>query len=204
MSVADSAVPPAAPDLAAFLTQHVPVQEGEARWAGGTMPLHIAAYLGEAEPPMAYVTSVRCVVLSGESVLALRNRDDWHCVPGGRREADETPEDTIRREVLEEAGWSIGSRPRMIGFVHLRHLAPRPPGYRFPHPDFLWLIYTAEAGQHVPGAKLDDDYEEESVFVPFADATARLNAQSLFYLQAALQRRAGRARPPESEHDATR
>ena len=126
-------------DLTAFLARHKPVTNADALWRGGTIRLRSDSYLSRDSPPLAYVTSVRSVVLRRDDVLTVRNRDEWHVLPGGRREEGETPEQTVRREVLEEAGGLIG-RPVQLGFTHLHHLTPKPSDYEYPYPDFLWLV----------------------------------------------------------------
>ena len=156
-------------DLAAYLGRLVPIETTTALWADGTMPLRITEYLTAEVPPLAYVTSARAVVFRGDDVLALRNRHSAHVVPGGRREEGETVEQTIVREVIEEAGWLVRVGPQ-FAVVHLQHQAPRPADYRFPYPDFLWVIHVAEAIAPQPGAKSADDYEAEAVFRTVAEA----------------------------------
>ena len=176
-------------DLTAFLARCVPIDEERAVWADGTMPLTITSFLGNQLPPLELATSVRSIVLRGNAVLVLHNRDSVHIMPGGRREPGETLEETVRREVLEESGWSI-TRPTLLGFRHLRHLGPKPSDYAFPYPDFFWLIYVASATGFVAGAKAEDDYERDAAFhsvdsMPTLDVT---RAERL-YLEAALNHR---------------
>jgi 8-oxo-dGTP pyrophosphatase MutT (NUDIX family) len=177
-------------DLAAFLARQTPLAEGTTSWVSGTVPLRVTWYVGNELPPLEYVNSVHSLVLRGNSVLVLRNRDgSYHIVPGGMREPGESLEATLRREVLEETGWTIDA-PRLLGCTHFHHLAPRPPAYVHPYPDFLWVVYVAEAAEHVPGAKLADDYEMEAVFRPIVDVGAlALDAGQRLYLDAALKAR---------------
>lgn len=160
------------------------------RRSGQPQPLHIAGYLDDELPPLEYVTSVRSVVLCGDENLVMRNLDETHVLPGGRRERGEAIEETLRREVLEESGWTLkGIAP--LGFAHLRHLGGRPPGYdKYPHPDFLWLVFAAEADEFAPGMKDPDGYEVESKLLPFEDAFALdLSPVNRMYLEAAVSRR---------------
>ncbi len=175
-----------APDLAAFLARYKPVAKGEAVWRGGIIRLRIASYLSRDSPPLAYATSVRSVVRRGEEVLTVRDRDEWHVLPGGRREGGETPEETLRREVLEEAGVRIDP-PVQLGFMHLHHVTPEPSGYEYPYPDFLWLVYVSHAGAVDDRARVVDDYEEEAVFRTAAEARMLdLSGESRLFLEAAL------------------
>jgi ADP-ribose pyrophosphatase YjhB (NUDIX family) len=157
------------PDLAAYLGRLVPMGTATAMWGDGTMPLRITGYLTSEPPPLAYVTSARAVVFKGDEVLVPRNRHSYHVVPGGRREAGETPEQTIVRELLEETGWLVRVEP-LVAVTHLQHQGPKPEGYPYLYPDFLWSIHVAAAVSPRPGAKLADDYEEEAVFRPIAEA----------------------------------
>jgi ADP-ribose pyrophosphatase YjhB (NUDIX family) len=175
-------------DLAAFLARHTPRAEGSVVW--GEDPLRITAYLGHEQPPLAYVTSVRSLVFRGDALLVLRNRDGIHIMPGGRREAGETLEETLRREVLEETSWTLCA-PIMLGFMHFHQLSPKPPGLPYPHPDFVQVVYRAEAADCVPDARLPDDYEIDATFRPIADVLT-LALDERLYLEAALQERSAR------------
>ena len=116
----------------------------------GGDPLRITAYLGHEQSPLAYVTSVRSLVFRDDALLVLRNRDGAHIVPGGRREAGETLEETVRREVLEETGWVLRA-PIMLGFMHFHNLSPKPPGHPYPYPDFIQMVYMADP--HAPAGR---------------------------------------------------
>ena len=155
-------------DLQMFLADKIPFHETEALWADGTMPLRVCYFRSDEQPSEQFVTSVRCLVFQNDSILVLRNRKGNHILPGGRREEGETFEQTLRREVAEETGWTVESISR-LGFIHLKHLKPKPPGYQFLHPHFFQIVYTARASKYVPDLMCDDDYEEESTFVPIGE-----------------------------------
>ena len=60
-------------------------------------------------------------------------------------------------------------------------------GYEYPYPDFLWLVHVSEAGAVVDRGRVVDDYEEEAVFRPAAEArTLELSGESRVFLEAAL------------------
>lgn len=152
-------------DTRSFLAGKTPFHETETRWAEGTLRLRVRYYRSDELPPDKYVTSVRCILVKGDSVLVLRNREGYHILPGGRREAGESFEQTLHREVAEETGWTIRAVSR-LGFIHLEHKEPKPAGYRFPHPHFFQIVYAACASKYMPDSMGDDDYEESAAFVP--------------------------------------
>ncbi|MCA9959853.1 MAG: NUDIX hydrolase [Anaerolineales bacterium] len=157
-------------DLQQFLAQYEAQLIEMTTWRNGTMPLRLAYYLGAELPPSAYISSVRAVLLHEGAVMVVRDlTNDYHVVPGGRREAGESFLDTLRREMLEETGWTLRN-PRPLGFVHFHHLAPKPDGYAFPYPDFLQQVYVAEAHTFMPEARDVGGYEVETGFQPIHDA----------------------------------
>ncbi len=183
-----------APDLAVFLARHTLLTEELAVWGAGTLPLRITAYLGSESPPLPYITSVRSLVFRDDALLVLRNRDGAHVLPGGRREAGGTLEETLRRGVLEETGWTVHA-PTMLGFMHFHHLSPRPPGHPYPHPDFVQVVYMAEGQRYAPDARVPDDYEIDARFRPLSTVEApELSPGEQLYLATALRRRASAGR----------
>jgi hypothetical protein len=93
--------------------------------------------------------------------------------------------------VLEEAGWRLTKpSPSQLGFLHFHHLSPKPPGYAYPYPDFIQVVYVAQAGAFVPDARFSDDYELDSAFRSVAEVrTLPLSAGERLFLEAALKRR---------------
>jgi ADP-ribose pyrophosphatase YjhB (NUDIX family) len=171
--------------LRAFHRERTPAVVDQVRWAEKDLPLQIVCYRDTTVPPIAYISSVRCVLLRDSDVMVQRDRTTTHILPGGRREGDESVEAALRREVREETGWAI-TAPRLLGFMHFHDPNPAPPGHPYPHPDFLQMVYTARATILVPGARLDDGYELSSVFVPIANAIRLpLSTRERFFLAAA-------------------
>lgn len=189
-------VPATAPALTAYLARLTPVGERE---HVGREAVRMTSYLTDVLPPLEHVWAVRCVVLRGQSVLAMRTGDAAHVLPGGRREPGETLAQTLERELLEETGWTV-TEPRQIGIVHLHWLIPREqtPQHASPsslfYPDFLWLIYAAEAGAHHPEAMLHHPHEGLPEFLPLSNVTTasllarRLALENRIFLAAALRR----------------
>ncbi len=138
-------------------------------WGGGTLPIHTRSYATSQYPPEELVTSARCIVIQDQSVLVVGNSGGEHVLPGGGVEPGETYEEAVRRELFEETGWAVGDLT-YLGFLHLKHQAPKKEGYRFPHPDFFHPIYSALAISRHIDRRIADDYEETSRFVPFDEA----------------------------------
>jgi ADP-ribose pyrophosphatase YjhB (NUDIX family) len=160
-------------ELAEFLASGIKVAEDSTIWDEGRMPLAITYRLSDTLPPLKYVSSVRAVLLHNDKVMVVRDgKNHYHILPGGRREEHETLEETLRREILEETGWTMKG-VSLLGFIYLHHLSPRPPDYTFPYPDFLWTIYMAEADRYLPEKQVQGKYELEADF-RFVDETREL------------------------------
>lgn len=173
-------------ELDLFLVRCSPVVSEAVVW-GERMRLRATAYLSKGAPPLRYVTSVRAVVLCEGSVLVQEDKDSRHVLPGGRREGNESLEITLRREIGEETGWSLG-RVEALGFTHFLHLDPKQPGYAYPHPDFFQIVYVAEAVAYSPETRLDDGYEIGSEFLSVAAVRhLPLTRIERVYLDAALR-----------------
>ena len=149
-------------DLADFLAPLTAFAEGTRIWPPlGTM--RITCYLTNSTPPARHVTSARAVVIDGDRVLLVQDPDEVHIIPGGRLEPDETPEDALRREVIEETGWSLAfCKP--IGILHFAHIYPMSEGGKI-QPDFLQVVYAGIPGKYYPELKEADGYELGAEFV---------------------------------------
>ena len=159
-------------DHSTFLACHRPIAEERVVWPSGT-ELAVTYYLVDKLPPLDLVTSVRCIVLRGDEVLVIRAAEGSHILPGGRREPGETVEETLRREVLEETGWTV-AEPRLVGCLRLRHLTPRPEDYPYPYPEFQHLIYVAEPATHHPERVIADPFDGPADFEPVDTVRALL------------------------------
>jgi ADP-ribose pyrophosphatase YjhB (NUDIX family) len=149
--------------LTAFLDMLEPCVVEQVRWA--TADLEMATYLHSVFPPDEYVSSVRAIVLTTSGIALLHNPRESHILPGGRREAGETLLETLEREVAEETGCRIVETPVPIGFLHFRHMTPKPEGYRYPYPDFIQPIYGVRAEIAESRTLSDDDWEDSVEFV---------------------------------------
>jgi 8-oxo-dGTP pyrophosphatase MutT (NUDIX family) len=145
-----------------------PVCEEYVTW--GRQVLRVQSYVGDADPPVEYVTSVRCIVLRGDQVLVVRDPEELHIIPGGRRERDESFEQTAMREVSEETGWLVGNL-RLVGVKHFYHLSPKPARHPYPFPVFLQLIYTGEPLRYDAAARESNGWELGAEFVAITSST---------------------------------
>ena len=173
-----------------FLARHRPEYEEVTAWSGGQFPLRVVSYFCAEVPPMEFISSIRAIVIKDGQVLVLRDTDETHIVPGGRRKPGETPAETLRREILEETGW-LTDHYALLGFWHFHHLKPRPPDFPYLYPDFLNLIYTTTPIKQIPEAKLNDSHELGNEFMVIEEARKIKFAQpsQLLFLDAALARR---------------
>jgi 8-oxo-dGTP pyrophosphatase MutT (NUDIX family) len=196
--------PEPSPAIARYFAGREAVGETQVVWGGGTVPLRIAGYFTDELPPLEHISSVRCIVFKDDAVLVVREGEQGeraHVLPGGRREPGETLGETLERELLEETGWTVAA-PRQIGVVWLHHLGPRPLGARPDspqvrwYPDFLWVIYTAEAVAAQPEALLPGNPEGVAGFVPLAKVDALpIGGESRVFLERALAMRCKNREP---------
>ena len=155
--------------LQRFLAERSPDFEQAIEFGGGAHLLSLAVYLTKDIPPDSLVLSGRALVLRERDVLVVQNPGGEHVLPGGRREAGESPEDSAHREVLEEAGWTIRDLAPLAA-LHLHYETPEPTNVgRIIYPDFIWQVFRATPREHVPSGRLHDDWEQDAYFRPVSE-----------------------------------
>lgn len=158
------------PDVAALLARSSPAVSADAEWQTG--PLRASAHVGEVDLPRECLTSVRVIVVVGDSVVVATNPGGTHPWPGGRLEPGESWLDAAVREVHEETGWHLErDSVRVLGWLHIEHLTEMPDDHPFPHPDFLQYVVTGRASQRDGDETTWVDpagYEQSSRLVPRA------------------------------------
>lgn len=149
--------------LQAFIDRKSPLVEEEQNWQVGDLELlqTRATYSlapGDSPPP-DLVTSVRALLTCGPQIMVVKDPEGEHILPGGRVDEGEELLEALERELLEETGWRVRGEPVLIGLFHFHICSPKPSGYRYPYPDFLQFVYSAEASRHFPDAMEADGYE---------------------------------------------
>ena len=111
-------------------------------------PLLSRLCLASSLPPAECTSSVLAIVVREDGAVLFISPHDAtgsiaHVLIGGRAEPDETPEQTLRREVAEETGWLVDPK-QVIGFRHFRHLGrPHRALSDRPYPDMVQPVYLA-------------------------------------------------------------
>ncbi|MFQ5421606.1 MAG: hypothetical protein ACE5EY_14735, partial [Anaerolineae bacterium] len=63
---------------------------------------------------------------------------------------------------------------------------PRPDNYAYPFPDFLQVVYAAQAGEYHPEHHVKDAYELQTGFRPLPDARELMGGGQLLFLETAV------------------
>lgn len=109
-------------------------------WLPVPNEMHLVA---DSIPPSTDLTTTAfAFAFDGDRLLLTNINGRGWSVPGGHIEPGETPEETVRREVAEEAGARLGPL-RVLGYQLIRIAAPKPVGYRYPYPDSFQLFYLS-------------------------------------------------------------
>ncbi len=94
-------------------------------------------------PPLELISTALVVAFAGDRLLMTELASRGWDIPGGHIEPGEHPEETVRREVLEETGATLGE-PHLLGYQRLRLLGPAPTSYAYPYPDCYQVFYRAQ------------------------------------------------------------
>lgn len=129
-------------------------------------------------PDDAVVVSTHVVGFTGGDVLLCRGEgpDDWF-LPGGTRERGETAEDSLVRELLEEAGARLTGPFHGVGAHAGVSEAPAPCRPHLAHPFAAWLWGWGEVEVVAPPSVPEDgERVTEVATFPLAAAQERLAA----------------------------
>ncbi|HEU0000149.1 MAG TPA: NUDIX domain-containing protein, partial [Ktedonobacteraceae bacterium] len=94
-------------------------------------------------PPLELVSTALVVAFAGDRLLMTELASRGWDIPGGHVEPGEHPEETVRREVLEETGATLGEL-HLLAYQRLRLLGPAPVAYAYPYPDCYQVFYRAQ------------------------------------------------------------
>ena len=133
-------------------------------------PVELRWYACDTPAPERLVVSIRAVVFRDDEVLVITDKGGGRfIVPGGHRKGEETFEETVVREVLEECGWLI--RPiRIFAGLHIHACGARRADQRYPYPDSMHLAFVARAVEVAEEWTRSDDWVVDSAFVPLDSA----------------------------------
>ncbi|MCP4138770.1 MAG: NUDIX domain-containing protein [Chloroflexi bacterium] len=109
----------------------------EVTWPWG--PTRAKFLLLDKIPPSHLIGNINIVPKVGNSWLMLRHQNGSWDIPGGTIEKDEYYMDTLRRELIEEAGAKLHSF-KLFGAWHCVSLAPKPYRSHLPHPEYYRIV----------------------------------------------------------------
>ena len=103
------------------------------------------------------MSRAQCIVHREKKILMVKHHhegEEWWCLPGGRIEADETPEQAALRELWEECR----VQGRVIRSTSVVTFAP----------DDLYYTYLIEIGTQAVSLGSDPELEENQILVDIA------------------------------------
>lgn len=160
------------------------------RWL--PIPNEIALILDNELPPTHLITSAFALAFQGRSILMTNlNSRGWD-IPGGHLEPGESPEEAVRREVVEETGVQLADL-RFFGYQHIRLLAPCPSNYRHPYPDSYQTFFLATVA-NMPEFSSTEETRGRTLFPPHQAMTLRWVQENREFYEIALQEVMGSSR----------
>jgi 8-oxo-dGTP pyrophosphatase MutT (NUDIX family) len=110
----------------------------------------IVGFEATEQLPPPHLTSIAggFVFQDDKVILANVPGRGWEII-GGRIDIGESPDETFRREALNQIGVNL-SQVKMIGVVRIEHTGPEPPNCPYPHPVGYGVQYIGIASDLLP------------------------------------------------------
>jgi 8-oxo-dGTP diphosphatase len=161
------------------VAERFPVLHAPQRWEWGRLDAQFSTTL----PPDPLVQSIHVVGFIGDTVVVCRHADEWF-LPGGTREPDEAVEQTVDRELAEEAGARRVGPLIWIGAHHCVADGTEPYRPHLPHPEKAWLwCVTDLVLDSTPTNPPDGEQVEEVRAAPVAEAQDLLAGNEPWYVE---------------------
>lgn len=123
-------------------------------------------YASHIPAPDDQIATVVAYVFDDKNQLALtlHPQRGWG-LPGGHREAGETIQEAIYREVKEETSIEI-TQIKPIGYINMKISGEKPTGYPYPYPIRSGQVFAARTAQILPFAPIADALDRKFIAIP--------------------------------------
>ena len=130
-------------------------------------------------PPDELISNVHVIGRATGGIVVCSNDLGWRFLPGGTREPDETIEQLVERELLEEAGARLTGPLTWLGAHRAEHRRPAPYRPHLPHPISYWATVVADVVVDQQPTNPDDaEQVVEVLTLPPDDAITYLDAKA--------------------------
>jgi len=144
-------------------------------WAWGKLDVRYTTDV----PPDELISNVHVIGRAEGGIVVCSNDLGWRFLPGGTREPDETVDQLVHRELIEEAGARLTGPLTWLGAHQAQHRNPAPYRPHLPHPISYWATVVADVvvdGQ--PTNPADGEQVVEVLVLPPDHAGTWLDAQA--------------------------